>query len=122
MLNPPDNPDYWVKVEKFVDEFRVHSFLGKSLRAGPKRVIPGRVDPHPWIKSEDGGWAITYTGVTPDVRELAHKAVNALNLDFGAVDIGKREDGSLVVLEVNRAPGLDEGGCAAAYAAAIEVL
>ena len=51
-------------------------------------------------------------------RDLAHRACEALGLQFGAVDIGEQVDGSLVVLEVNRAPGLEDG-TVARYAGAI---
>lgn len=111
LLNPSANPDFWVKKEKLVGEVRVHSFLGKSIGAG--RKVKTRPDAHEWIRSIDSGWDESYgadRNVTNAHRELAHKAVKALSLDFGAVDIGERADGSLLVLEVNRAPGLLTSG------------
>jgi hypothetical protein len=127
LLNPTTTPEFYSKKEDLVQEFRVHSFLGKSIRAGVKDVRDGYAltgitnFAHPWIRSWDGGWRIKYDGVTSKMkhRDLAHKAVKALGLDFGAVDIGERADGSLIVLEVNRAPGL-EGGTIDAYATAIQ--
>lgn len=127
--------DYWVRKEEFVREYRVHSFLGRSIRAGKKDLregftlpsagqvwTPGGTVAHPWVRSWDGGWRIVYDGVSLDgrnaVRELAHNAVRALGLDFGAVDIGERANGTYAVLEVNRAPGL-EGGTVTSYANAI---
>lgn len=120
LLTPPPTPDYFVRKLDIVEEYRVHSFLGKSIRAGLKKVRDGFANPNPWIRSYDGGWSISYDGFksTRELRELADKAVKALSLDFGAVDIGKLRDGSLVVLEVNRAPGL-EGGTVEAYRTAI---
>jgi glutathione synthase/RimK-type ligase-like ATP-grasp enzyme len=53
------------------------------------------------------------------MREIAAAAVTALGLDFGAVDLAQRPDGTLFVLEVNRAPGV-EAGTAVAYAQAIQ--
>ena len=44
-----------------------------------------------------------------DLRPLAHRAVEALGYDFGAVDIldcGAESDERFVVLEVNSAPAL----------------
>ena len=121
LLTPPATPDFYVKKEEFVNEYRVHSFMGKSLRAGKKAVRDGFQNPHAWVRSWDGGWRILYDGVTAKQRhrDIAHRAVAALGLQFGAVDIGERRDNSLVVLEVNRAPGL-EGGTVDAYSRAIQ--
>lgn len=120
LLHPEDwRIGYFVKKEEFVKEFRIHSFLGKSIRAGIKDLRDGfSIDgttgiskAHPWIRSWEGGWRIKYDGISSKKkhRDLAHEAVKALGLDFGAVDIGERADGTLCVLEVNRAPGLKEG-------------
>lgn len=120
LMNPPSAPDFFVKKEDIRQEYRIHSFQGRSLRAGVKRPRDGQ-QAHDWIRSWDGGWRIVYDGVTSRQRhrDLAHSAVEALNLDFGAVDIGEKADGSLLVLEVNRAPGL-EGGTIDAYVRAIQ--
>lgn len=110
-----DGADYFSKKESFVDEFRVHSFLGRSIRAGkkvyrtPTDPTPFLGTPHAWIRSWDGGWKISYDGVSANqaMRDLAHSAVRALSLDFGAVDIGRLANGTYKVIEVNRAPGID---------------
>jgi hypothetical protein len=128
LLNPDERADYFSKWEQFVREYRVHSFFGRSIRAGqkvhrtPQSETPFHGTPHPWIRSFDGGWMISYAdgalGERPQrIRDIAHDAVRALGLNFGAVDIGERADGTLVVLEVNRAPGV-EGGTTEAYARA----
>jgi hypothetical protein len=125
LLKPPlsGQIDYYSRRESLSHEYRVHSFNGQSIRAGKKVPRPGVDTPHDWIRSWDGGWRISYDGVSirNTHRELAHQAISALGLTFGAVDIGERQDGSLLVLEVNRAPGL-EGGTVTAYAAAIQRL
>lgn len=114
-------PDFYSKKENITEEYRLHMFLGKSIRAGKKIQRPtrpdGRTAPHQWIRSFDAGWVIDYTGFesTKEMRELAASALTALGLDFGAVDIGRKSDGTLIVLEVNRAPGV-EGGTVEAYA------
>ena len=132
LLRPPTTPDYYVRKVAITDEYRVHSFLGRSIRAGvkqlrdgfslstPGRLASDRTTASPWIRSWDGGWRIVYDGVSAaqEVRDLAHRAVTALGLDFGAVDIGRLADGTLIVLEVNRAPGL-EGGTITRYVDAI---
>jgi hypothetical protein len=107
--------DYFSLKEAFVEEFRIHSFLGRSIRAGkkvhrtPADTTPFTGTPHAWIRSWDGGWRISYDGVSANqaMRDLAHSACQALNLDFGAVDIGRLADGTYKVIEVNRAPGID---------------
>lgn len=127
LLNPPTAPAFWVKKLNVVEEYRIHSFLGISIRAGIKDhriddewVRSGKT-PHEWVRSWDGGWRIRYADFTPKqaVRDIAHAAVKALGLDFGAVDVGKLADGTLVVFEVNRAPGV-EGGTVDKYKSAIE--
>ncbi len=126
LLNTPQRPDYFSRFEDIAEEYRVHSFDGRSIRAGRKihRLEfvnnPNNI-PHPWIRSYDGGWSISYDNFesTPSMRELARSATEALGLDFGAVDIGRKADGSLLVLEVNRAPGLD-GNTITAYADAVQ--
>jgi hypothetical protein len=128
LLTPTTAPDYFVKKETFVNEYRIHSFLGRSIRGGRKGLRDGfSLDgangtrrASNWVRSWDGGWKINYDGETVKQkhRDIAHDAVRALGLDFGAVDIGERQDGSLVVLEVNRAPGL-EGGTITVYSNAV---
>jgi hypothetical protein len=113
----PGQADYWSKKERVVNEFRLHIFKGKSIRAGQKKHREEFPNPHPWIRSYEGGWFIDYAGFnsTKPMRDLAVKATENLGLDFGAVDMGQREDGTLIVFEVNRAPGI-EGNTVEAYA------
>jgi len=79
-------------------EFRVHIFKGKSIRISEKKFF------------EDEGGKRDYTTIKPTsnikhVRRAAKKAVKALGLDFGAVDVLATDD-ECWVLEVNTAPGL----------------
>lgn len=77
------------------DEYRVHVFLGKSIRISKK------------LFDETG----EYTTLKPDrekvkhIRKAAKKAVAAVGLDFGTVDILANDD-ECWVLEVNSAAGL----------------
>lgn len=140
LLTPPATADYWSRKLTLVDEFRIHSFDGRSIRAGRKMLREGYdlgtattivpQPPHganlrniasPWIRSFDGGWRIVYDNFESSrpLRDLAASAVSALGLNFGAVDIGQLVGGSFVVLEVNRAPGL-EGGSVGSYATAVD--
>ena len=122
LMRPPTRPDFFVKKEDLVQEFRVHSFLGRSIRAGIKRQsgpVPPNQPTATWVRSYDNGWRMHYgEGIRQMHRDIAHRACRVLGLDFGAVDVGQRADGSLVVLEVNRAPGLADG-TVEAYATAI---
>lgn len=84
-------------------EYRVHIFDGKSIRISEKA--------HTGFHE--------YTTVKPmhevgHVRKAAKKAVAALGLDFGAVDV-LADDENCWVLEVNAAPGLG-GTMPAVYA------
>lgn len=129
LLTPKTTPDFYVKKETFVNEYRVHSFLGKSIRAGkkiprtPQGETPFTGTPHPWVRSFNAGWWLTYDDEAlgdnkQQKRDLAHKAVKTLGLNFGAVDIGETGRGELIVLEINRAPGV-ENGTVEAYARSI---
>lgn len=139
-----DGRDYWTQKLDVRTEIRVHVFRGKCIRAGVKipregfcmfaycRMCTGPKGtwngergaddevfvhgPHPWVRSFDAGWRISY-GAQHDIirnthRDLAKRAVTALGLDFGAVDIGLVQTPrgvTAAVLEVNLAPGLDDG-------------
>jgi len=120
LIEGTEDPHYFAKWEPLVREYRVHMFQGLSIRAGRKVQRDDFRNPHKWIRSYDAGWDMLYDGVQPRQRQLARDACKALELDFGAVDIGERQDGSLIVLEVNRAPALDEGSTAYNYAEAIQ--
>jgi len=56
------------------------------------------------------------------VEELAVNAIEALNLDFGAVDIIMDDEGDIFVLEVNSAPGLGNADSLEAYTEAFNKL
>lgn len=126
LLTPPAAPEFYSKKENIVREYRIHSFLGRSIRAGKKAWREGygtagvTRHAHPWIRSYDGGWRIVYDNFesTRPQRDLAHAACSALGLQFAAVDLGEKADGSLIVLECNRAPGL-ENNTVTSYASAV---
>lgn len=134
LLLTPDFPDYFVQKEDFSEEYRVHSFNGKSIRAGIKvhrdgfTLVGKEADwkpdsnlIHPWVRSFDGGWRVKYDDFqsNPKLRKIAALAVKAMGLTFGAVDIAQRRvDGIYKVLEVNRAPGI-EGNSIGAYVRSI---
>jgi len=91
-------------------EYRIHIFNGRMLDyVQKKRVASERRDDtySPYIASMERGWVFTRTDVpeSPAAISLAQRAITALGLDFGAVDIIYSE-GRYYVLEVNTAPGL----------------
>lgn len=104
-------PDFYVKRLYYDDEWRIHIFKTRRgnyrvLRSGIK--LPRRPNFHPWVRSHRLGWKIAYTGGAPEsVKEEARKAVEALGLDFAAVDVAATQPPA--VLEVNTCPGLDVG-------------
>ncbi len=109
-------------------EYRVHVFDGDVILYQKKSR---RVD-------EVTGEVVTAEGADADVRNLASNwiyrtgnlkrlerveqlaisAVNALGLDFGAVDIIMDENGDVYILEINCAPGLVNQDTVDAYAEA----
>lgn len=74
-------------------EYRAHIFQGKSIRISEK------------LFNEDGYTTIKPTGEIKHVRKAAKQALEAVGLDFGAVDVLANEN-ECWVLEVNAAPGL----------------
>jgi len=80
-------------------EYRVHIFKGKSIRISEKLAGSHGETTH-------GDYTtIKPTGPTKHVRQAAKAAVEAVGLDFGAVDI-LADDEHCWVLEVNASPGL----------------
>lgn len=91
-------------------EFRVHVFRGQVIDyIEKKRQLAENRGPNfnKYVSSVHQGWVFSRTNIRDmaDVRNMAIKAVAALGLDFGAVDVIYYE-GVPYVLEVNTAPGL----------------
>lgn len=105
----PEAPLY-VKYVKKSNEYRVH-IIGETIVA-IQRKARDTTNPNPnWrIRNHDNGFIFVRQGFeTPEsVKTQAHKAIQALNLDFGAVDvIWNEKKQRAFVLEVNTAPGLE---------------
>ena len=119
----PDAPLY-VKYKKKRSEYRVHVFNGRVIDVQEKRKQTdfNRNDLQSKIRSHTNGWVFCREDLSPysnRLGEIATQAVDAIGLDFGAVDIiyNQRED-AYYVLEVNTAVGL-EGSTVRIYADAI---
>lgn len=104
----PDAPLYTRYIFK-EREYRVHVVGNKVIDTQRKIRDPSK-DVVSWkVRSHDNGFIFARAGINQsDVRDsLAIKAVNALDLDFGAVDLIVDKNGIYYVLEVNTAPGLE---------------
>lgn len=106
-----DAPLYtrWMRIK---DEYRVHVFEGEVLdvqRKARKREVPDE-DVNWKVRNLEGGFIFARADIAPpqDVLEQSIKAVEALGLDFGAVDVitSKYNPDVCAVLEVNTACGL----------------
>lgn len=107
---------FYTKYFKAKYEFRVHVAFGEVIRVQQKKKL--NQVPHNAVRSYANGYRYsTNTSiVVPDcVRDVGIRAVAALGLDFGAVDILYMEStNTCKVLEVNTAPGI-EGDTVTAY-------
>lgn len=91
-------------------EFRVHVMQGIVIYVQQKKRVEGWRDLPEYserIRNHHTGWIYATSDINPNEACInsAIAAVNALGLDFGAVDIITRHDHAWV-LEVNTAPGL----------------
>lgn len=86
-------------------EYRVH-ILGDNASVSVKFNNDGRGDSI--VRSHSNGWKqIAYNGEWhEELIMLATKAIDALEYNFGAVDIIRKKN-KLYLLEVNSAPGLE---------------
>jgi len=93
-------------------EYRVHVMNGQPFLFQKKILVQGRRGEgfQFGVRNIGDGWVFTSKNVEcPEVvSDMACKAVVALGLDFGAVDIAYTKKGNAVVFEVNTAPGVQE--------------
>lgn len=116
----------YVKYVKKAEEYRIHCVRGDIVDVQQKRRKLDTPDEAVnWqIRNHDNGWVFARDGVSPPscVLDAARRAVVALGLDFGAVDVGyNAHSKEAVVYEVNTAPGL-EGTTLDKYYAAIRTI
>ena len=97
----------YVKYFKKKHEYRVHVFNGKVIDVQQKRKRR-ETDVNYQIRNHANGWVYCREDVSPppEALDIAVKAVAALGLDFGAVDVAYNQHyDKCVVFEVNTAPG-----------------
>jgi len=105
----PQAPLYTKYIEQKA-EYRVHVFKGKVIDYIKKRRkdYDYPTENESMVRSYKNGWIFARNRLRrlERIESLAIDAVEALGLDFGAVDIVRGRDNSVYVLEVNTAPGL----------------
>lgn len=100
--------DYYVQYIKPRNEYRVHVVGDKAINVavklnGDKKAICRNLSTG-WVMNDSKNWQNLCT----DLPNIAVKAIKALGLHFGAVDILLSEECNPYILEVNTAPGLIE--------------
>jgi glutathione synthase/RimK-type ligase-like ATP-grasp enzyme len=107
----PDAPLYTQYIKKQA-EYRVNAAFGTIINIRQKRRrtdFEGEVNN--LCRSHSNGWVFCSEGVdktNPILSSLALASINAIGLDFGAVDIiYNAHYNSYYVLEVNSAPGME---------------
>lgn len=114
----------YVKYIRKEKEYRLHVFKGQVIDLVEKRRR-SNFESNPaynkYIRSYEQGWVMARDGVSVsnEVKAEAVKAVTALGLDFGAVDLVLNREGQPVILECNTAPGI-QGTTLQSYKRAIE--
>jgi len=96
-------------------EYRVHVVKGKIIdfvrkkKMSPEKLEEQGLEFNKLIRNHDNGWVFGRDGVeiSDKIAEVAVKAVKALGLDFGAVDIINSKRRGVFCLEVNTAPGME---------------
>jgi glutathione synthase/RimK-type ligase-like ATP-grasp enzyme len=105
-------------------EYRVHVFNGKVIHSQQKKRRNGYKENPNYadnVRNLDSGWVFATDGVevSDACKDASIKAVKALGLDFGGVDVIVDSDGVAYVIEVNTACGL-QGTTVVKYANAIK--
>lgn len=119
----PSNPLYTIYVKKKA-EYRVHVAFGRVINVTQKIKPNGvTISGDTRIRTHRTGYIFVRptTRVPQDVEAQAVRAVAALGLDFGGVDVIYNEAANAAyILEINTAPGLDGDTTVEAYREAFQ--
>lgn len=100
----------YTKFFKCDRELRVHVAFRKVIDFSEKRRVRMKNPPENrfWVRTHRNGWIYAREGAQlhENVKRIAVEAIQAVGLDFGAVDIRALRNGTCAVLEINTAPGL----------------
>lgn len=103
------NKDFYVPWIPTDTEFRVWVFQNKALAVYEKQ-FKGEGEYEGFMRNRRFGFKFVKRDDLRDLPELVKpsiKAVEALEMDFGAVDVLRGKDGKYYVLEVNSMPAID---------------
>lgn len=115
-LNQIVDAPMYTKYKRKRTEYRVHVMGEVPFYSNIKREKRDKPEnAEQLIRSGSQGWYFEHMDNLPSqaVQQAAIGAVNALGLEFGGVDIGESEDGSIRVYEVNTAPEMGPNTTAA---------
>lgn len=108
---------YYTKQYKHKREFRFHWVgdinIGTQIKLKRRNSTQERTPLRDLVKSHDNDWVFSYNlSLVPYIphetaKETSKQALQALGLDFGAVDMLVKSNGECAVLEINTAPGIE---------------
>jgi hypothetical protein len=90
-------------------EYRVHVFRGTIIDITQKKRRSG-VEVNNQIRNHDNGWVFCRNDIAPlseENQQVAIQGIQALGLDFGAIDLLVDRNGRAVICECNSAPGIE---------------
>lgn len=97
--------NFFTEVLPVQTEYRVWVYRGRHL-ATYEKYLAHRERFRGYGRNTRNGFAFGLRDESPYMTRVAGEAVDALGLDFGGVDVIRKQDGTLAVLEVNSAPGI----------------
>lgn len=101
---------FYVRFARSIIEYRIHIGRSNVIDIAQKKRRNGHRDANPIIRNHENGWVFCRNNIispSADTIDQARKAILALGLDFGAVDICVTKEGTPTVFEVNTAPGIE---------------